>query len=58
VPAAQEIIKTQLDDPAVANSPLVFPDAAMDQKARGYYVFQGTQDLDEWNSIFEPIIQS
>jgi spermidine/putrescine transport system substrate-binding protein len=58
VPAAKEIIKTQLDDPAVADSPLVFPDAAMDQKARGYYVFQGTQDLDEWNSIFEPIIQS
>jgi spermidine/putrescine transport system substrate-binding protein len=58
VPAAKDIIKTQLKDPAVANSPLIFPDEAMDQQAHQYYVFKGQEDLTEWNSIFQPIAQS
>jgi spermidine/putrescine transport system substrate-binding protein len=58
VPAAKEIVLKQLKDPTVANSPLVFPDAAMDQNAHQYYTFKGQQDLTQWNDIFEPIIQS
>lgn len=57
VPAAKDIILKDLDDPTVANSPLVFPDPQMEQQTHQYYVFKGQEDLQEWNSIFEPIIQ-
>jgi spermidine/putrescine transport system substrate-binding protein len=58
VPAAKDIVLHELDDPTVAKSPLVFPDAAMDQQAHQYYTFKGQEDLTEWNDTFEPIIQS
>ena len=48
----------ELDDPTVAKSPLVFPDAAMEQQAHQYYTFNGQEDLSEWNDTFEPIILS
>lgn len=58
VSSAQPIVAGLPGGKTVASSPLVFPDAAMKAKAHEYYVFKGTQDLNEWNSIFEPIIQS
>ena len=58
VPAAKPIIANQLDDPTVADSPLVFPDAAIDKQLVAYYDFKGIDDHEEWASIFDPIIQS
>ena len=53
------MIAGELDDPTVANSPLVFPPASdMQSRLRGYYDFKGIDDHDEWTSIFDPIIQS
>jgi spermidine/putrescine transport system substrate-binding protein len=58
VPAAKQVIAKALDDPSVANSPLVFPTKAMDAKARDYYTFKNYDEFKTWNSIFDPIIQS
>jgi spermidine/putrescine transport system substrate-binding protein len=58
VPAAKEIVAGELGDPTVANSPLVFPTAAMNRKLVAYYDFKGIDDHEEWTSIFDPIIQS
>jgi spermidine/putrescine transport system substrate-binding protein len=55
VPAAKSIIANQLKDPTVANSPTVFPDAQMLARSKPYYQFKNSQDLDQWNSTFEPI---
>jgi spermidine/putrescine transport system substrate-binding protein len=55
VPAAKEIIATDLKDPDVANSPTVFPDAEMVSRSKPYYQFTGAEDLDQWNNTFEPI---
>jgi spermidine/putrescine transport system substrate-binding protein len=55
VPAAKEIIATDLKDPTVANSPTVFPDAEMVSRSKPYYQFTGDEDLTEWNDTFEPI---
>ncbi len=55
VPDARAIILNQLNDPTVANSPTVFPDAAQVAKSKPYYQFQGSEDLDTWNNTFEPI---
>ena len=56
VPAAKPIVAKLPDGKAVADSPLVFPDQAMYAQTHQYYVFKGTDDLDRWNSIFDPII--
>jgi spermidine/putrescine transport system substrate-binding protein len=56
VPDAKNIVETLPGGTAVAASPLVFPDQAMYSKTHQYYVYKGTSDLDEWNSIFDPII--
>lgn len=56
VPAAKEIIANQLQDPTVANSPLVFPDAAITKKMTQYYDFKDFQDEQTWNDTFQPII--
>jgi len=58
VPAAKQVIAKQLQDPGVANSPLVFPTKAMDAKARDYYTFKDYNEFKTWNGIFDPIIQS
>ena len=55
---ARQVIATKLDDPAVANSPLVFPSKSMQSRFRDYYTFKGVEDHDEYTSIFDPIIQS
>ncbi len=58
VPEAKSKIANALDDPSVANSPLVFPSAADIDRLRGYYDFKSVDDHDEWTSIFDPVIQS
>ncbi|HZD79745.1 MAG TPA: spermidine/putrescine ABC transporter substrate-binding protein, partial [Actinomycetota bacterium] len=57
VPDAKAIIANQLDDPAVAHSQLVFPSNATYQKAHDYYTFKNFQDEQQWNDIFQPIIE-
>jgi len=57
VPAAQNIIKDQLKDPVVANSPTVFPTADMISKTRAYYTYKNQEDLKAWNDLFLPIAQ-
>ena len=58
VPAAQEIIVKDLDDPKVGNSPLVFPTKDMESRFRDYYTFIDVDDYNEYSSIFDPIVQS
>ena len=58
VPDARTVIASQIDDPAVAKSPLVFPPRAMQSRFRDYYTFKNVSDHDEYTSIFDPIIQS
>jgi spermidine/putrescine transport system substrate-binding protein len=57
VPAAKPIIAKKLKDPAVANSPTVFPDAQMQSLSRTYYQYKSNDDLLAWNNLFLPIIQ-
>ena len=57
VPASQAIIKNQLKDPDVANSPLVFPTPDMISKLHSYRVLTEDEQL-QWNGIFQPIYQS
>jgi spermidine/putrescine transport system substrate-binding protein len=57
VPAAQNIIRDQLKDPVVANSPTVFPTADMVSKSRAYYTYKSQEDLKAWNDLFLPIAQ-
>jgi spermidine/putrescine transport system substrate-binding protein len=58
VPAAQQVIANDLQDPSVASSPLVFPTKAMAAKAHDYYTFKNYDEFNTWNGIFDPIIQS
>ena len=58
VPDAKPIIADQLDDPTVADSPLVFPSEAITKQLHDYYDFKSVGDHEEWTSIFDPIIQS
>ncbi len=58
VPAARDIILNQIKDPTVANSSLVFPDAATLAKGHRYYVFKSQAEEDQWNNLFQPIYQS
>jgi spermidine/putrescine transport system substrate-binding protein len=58
VPGAKDIVLNQIDDPLVANSPLVFPSLDDLAKAHKYKVFKDPAEEDEWNSIFQPIYTS
>ena len=58
VPDAQPIIAGALDDPTVADSPLVFPTPAMESSFVAYYDPKGVEDQEKWTSIFDPIIPS
>jgi spermidine/putrescine transport system substrate-binding protein len=53
VPDAKGVIASQLDDPAVAQSPLVFPTS--DINAHDYRVFRNQAESDTWRSIFGSI---
>jgi len=57
VPAAQEIIKTKLEDPDVADSPLVFPTAEMYAKVNDFYTFKSYDEYQTWSDTFGPIVQ-
>ena len=58
VPAAKGVIANHIDDPSVADSPLVFPPKPMQRRFRRYYDFKGVNDHNLYTSIFDPIIQS
>ena len=58
VPEAKEIVLNDLDDPAVANSPLVFPSEEDLAAAHKYKVFKDSAEEEEWNSIWEPVFAS
>lgn len=58
VPAAKPIVAGELADPAVADSPLIFPTPAVNRQLVDYYAFRGIADHEEWASTFDPIIQS
>jgi spermidine/putrescine transport system substrate-binding protein len=53
VPDAKAIIETQLDDPAVARSPLVFP--TTDINAHDYRVFRDQSEFETWTGLFGAI---
>ena len=56
VPAAQEIIRTTLKDPTVADSPLVFPKPEDETKFHEYRVLTEVEQA-QFNAIFQPIYQ-
>jgi spermidine/putrescine transport system substrate-binding protein len=58
VPSAKDVVLNDIDDPEVANSPLVFPSTEDLAKSHKYKVFKDTDEEDEWNSIFQPIYSS
>jgi spermidine/putrescine transport system substrate-binding protein len=58
VPDAKAYIADVIKDPAVSDSPLVFPPAAMLDKAHDFYAFKSYAQFQKWNSIFNPIIQA
>lgn len=58
VPEAKEYILNVIKDPTVANSPLVFPDAADYAKTHEFRTFKNYAEFTEWNNTFSPIIQA
>jgi len=58
VPAAKPIIADELDDPGVANSPLVFPSDAELARLKEYPLTETIETHDQWIGLFDPIIQS
>ena len=57
VPGAQQYIKDILKDPGVANSPLVFPPASIDNRSYTYYVYKDYNEYETWNDTYNPIIE-
>lgn len=58
VPQAQAYILDVLDDPVVANSPLVFPTTKVNEASHTYYVFRDVNEYETWVNTFSPIIES
>jgi len=58
VPAAKDYILNVIGDADTANSPLVFPDPEVDKVSNNFYVFRNYDEYQEWNSIFNPVIQA
>ena len=58
VPDAQPIIRDELKNPAVANSPLVFPTPEMQERLRGYPFVETAETNKEWTDLFDPIVLS
>jgi spermidine/putrescine transport system substrate-binding protein len=58
VPAAQDILKDAKDSytKQVANSPLVFPTPEMEQRLH-HYTNLDTEEEEQWNSLFDAVIQ-
>ncbi len=57
VPAAQQIILNQLHDPAVANSPTIFPTPAIEALSRHYPQWSSSEVINGWNQTFVPIFE-
>lgn len=57
VPEAKDYILNVIKDPTVANSPIVFPDAADYAKTNEFHTFKNYEEFMEWNNVFNPIIQ-
>ena len=53
-----EAEKKTLDDSAVADSPLVFPQAAINKLSNNFYVYKDYDEFQLWNDTFNPIIES
>ncbi|RKR73540.1 ABC transporter substrate-binding protein [Frondihabitans australicus] len=58
VPGAEQYIRGPLDDKTVANSPLVFPTDEVLSQSNEFYVYKDYDEYEEWNTVFNPIIQS
>jgi spermidine/putrescine transport system substrate-binding protein len=58
VPEAKEYIASVLKDKTVANSPLVFPEAAIDKLSNEFYVYRDYDEYQAWNDTFNPVIES
>jgi spermidine/putrescine transport system substrate-binding protein len=54
VPSAKPLI-AKAGSPEVANSPTVFPDAQQAAVSKPYFQFTTADELDTWNTTFEPI---
>ena len=57
VPSAKEIIATELNDPAVANSPLVFPNSQIDRGLKNYLPVEGLRGPEGVERHVRPIYQ-
>ncbi len=57
VPEAQEIIRTELDDPVVADSPTVFPTPAIEAITHHYPSWSDPAVVTGWNETFVPIFE-
>jgi spermidine/putrescine transport system substrate-binding protein len=58
VPAAEQIVREELGDPEVADSPLVFPrDRALGpgEGFTSYHAFKSALEEQEWDRLFAPI---
>ncbi|MBF4582415.1 spermidine/putrescine ABC transporter substrate-binding protein [Curtobacterium sp. VKM Ac-2865] len=58
VPAAEDYVRDELDDAAVADSPLVFPSESVLAASHEFRVFQNYDEYSEWNSVFNAVVQS
>jgi spermidine/putrescine transport system substrate-binding protein len=58
VPSAQEVVLNDLDDPTVANSPLIFPSPEDLAQSKQYKVFESVDEEDQWNSVWQPVYSS
>ncbi|WP_261645837.1 spermidine/putrescine ABC transporter substrate-binding protein [Curtobacterium sp. C2H10] len=58
VPAAEDYVRDELDDPTVADSPLVFPSSEVLDKSHEFRVFENYDEYSEWNGIFNAVVQS
>ncbi len=57
VPATKDVILNDLHDPVAANNPLIYPTPEMKSKFKAYYAFKDSAEVNEWNDIFNPIVQ-
>jgi spermidine/putrescine transport system substrate-binding protein len=57
VPAAQEIIRNDLKDPVVADSPTVFPTPEIDAISHHYPSWSDPNVVTAWNKTFVPIFE-
>ena len=58
VPAAAKYVANVLKDKSVATSPLVFPSKALYAKSHNYALFRDYTDYQNWNDVFNPVIES